>query len=502
MTESDAANPKRKIFISYSHQPTENADFVRAQAQRLKRTTYKGIGFDVWLDEERIAGAADVEGTLRQAVLWADAALFVVTSRWSERERSWIRMEVSLMGKRENTRLVALLRESIEADLLDHTFTTLKHLEWFPEDKEPDARFWEVFCGLTGEMPGPRSEWARMGREISGESDSLGPQLAEETQTEPVKLPIAGRPDAVFPGEKWTYLLTDRGEWTAVDTSGRARAPIHPPCSYSAAMVSDGNELLLAAYDGTIARYTGRSWRTMSQPAPVLCLASSPQGELVGTSSGHILLLRGDSFEPVLRVRDPVVSLVHYENGVLVIGAQGTFGRIPLPVRPQSQLEWLEAREIGRCFGFFQPIDSTQIGLIGAAQLGVYTPESGKIAVCPKAFDEGIRRVEFLGAQTWPYAVLTDAGGIVLVDAGMSRTRDVRLPGTGAAMGCTRAGLQGSLLAWTTDGKLYLVSPSGGVENIADGDVVMAYSLAGDAGMCALRWTSEAGASAQIVRIG
>src|SRR5580704_4557393 len=99
-------SPKRRIFISYSHEPKENAEFVRSLARQLSKA-----GFEVWLDEERIAAGEDIEAQIKSAIEAADVGLFVVTSRWLKRDRDWIRHEATLFGQRPGTRRLVLLRE-------------------------------------------------------------------------------------------------------------------------------------------------------------------------------------------------------------------------------------------------------------------------------------------------------------------------------------------------------------------------------------------------------
>lgn len=170
--QEQSSAKQRMVFISYSHQPPENAEFVRQLAARLR-----AANFDVWLDEERIAGAEDIEESIWAAIAAADAAVFVVNSRWLERDRAYIRHEVSLVSQRAAARRVIVLREPAEDRELGPYFATLKRLEWFPDDPQPDARFWEIYCGITGTPPGPRSDWEERGRRVTAPA-AAAPQTA------------------------------------------------------------------------------------------------------------------------------------------------------------------------------------------------------------------------------------------------------------------------------------------------------------------------------------
>src|SRR6185503_16986038 len=47
--------PPLQVFISYSHEPPENAEFVRELADQLRR-----VNLRVWLDEERVSAGQEL----------------------------------------------------------------------------------------------------------------------------------------------------------------------------------------------------------------------------------------------------------------------------------------------------------------------------------------------------------------------------------------------------------------------------------------------------------
>ncbi|MGA7884121.1 MAG: AAA-like domain-containing protein [Acidobacteriaceae bacterium] len=150
------------VFISYSRLPEENAEFVRQLAARLR-----AANFEVWLDEERISVADNIQEKIVEAISSADAALFVVNSRWLQKDRDFIQFEISLVGDQRAARRVVVLREPAGVKELGPYFCTLNRMEWYPDDPQPDARFWEIYCGITGTPPGPRNEWEARGRSLS-----------------------------------------------------------------------------------------------------------------------------------------------------------------------------------------------------------------------------------------------------------------------------------------------------------------------------------------------
>jgi hypothetical protein len=162
--QTPASSRQQLVFISYSRLPEENAEFVRQLAARLR-----AANFEVWLDEERISVADNIQEKIVEAISNADAALFVVNSRWLQKDRDFIQFEVSLVGDQRAARRVVVLREPAGMKELGPYFCTLNRMEWFHDDPQPDARFWEIYCGITGTPPGPRSEWEARGRNLSSQ---------------------------------------------------------------------------------------------------------------------------------------------------------------------------------------------------------------------------------------------------------------------------------------------------------------------------------------------
>src|SRR5258708_3845994 len=156
------SNVKQVICVSYSREPAEESQFARQLANRLR-----DAGFDVWLDEERIPSGANFEAVIRDAIPRANHALFLVTRRWLE--RPYTRLELNLFAghPHKNCRLAAGKREDFNELEMPPQLQQLNVIGWLPDDPEPDARFWLIYCGLTGKPQGPRDQWAEEGRKLS-----------------------------------------------------------------------------------------------------------------------------------------------------------------------------------------------------------------------------------------------------------------------------------------------------------------------------------------------
>lgn len=497
-TQSDA---RRRVFISYSHEPPENAEFVRDLAGRLRLAD-----FDVWLDEERIPGAADIEDELRKAIRESEIGLFIATSRWVKRE--WTRFEVKLFGLREDSRRLVVLREEVDLGDLGPHLIGLKNVRWPPGDEGRDARFWEIYCGINNLPPGPREFWEREGRRVASRHASVAAGVQEERAPEPgakpaprpaprgrISLPCAGRPVASVVGERWAFVVTDQEEWVGVAPDGEIHPVLPRLSAHSTAAFGVGNELLVGLYEPMLARLRGEHWEYLPQEAPVLCFGSGPGGNVAGTAAGGLVSIEDSPPVPFMRIRDPVAALASFDGGLVVLGSRGRFGRVLWPVESKDALAWVNTDELGRPVGLFGAVRYNHVGVHSATRLGILDPVAGRLDVCKQAIAQGIREVVFLGARSRPYAVLTEAGGLLLADAALSNLRPARLPREAYISGCCQAKGGSRFHVWTSDGELYTLTDEAAEPTASDGVVLAYYPNASAETLHVIRWQPETGAT-------
>jgi TIR domain len=493
---AQSSDARRRVFISYSHDPPENAAFVRDLAGRLS-----SAGFDVWLDEEKLPGAANIQRELEKAIGESEVGLFVVTSRWVKRE--WTQFEVELFGQREDSRRLVVLREDVDLRQLGPYLIRLKNVRWPEGDEERDARFWEVYCGIVNRPPGPRELWAQEGRRVAAShtnpvADAPAPPPSEGPPLRPggrIPLPCTGRPVASLVGDDWTFLVTDHEEWVGVAPDGKLNPASARLSDHAAAAFGPNQELLVGMYEPMLARLRGERWDYLTQEAPVLCFAATRVGSVAGTAAGGLVLVDDSRPSPFSRVPDPVAALAPFDGGLVVLGSRGWLGRVLLPGAGGDGPTWISAEGLGRPVGFFEADESDRLGVYSATRLGILDPQTGRLSVCAQAVPQGIRAVVFLGARSHPYAVLTDAGGLLQADAALRKLRPVRLPREAYVTGCCPAGRSNRLYAWTHDGELYTITEQA-VESTASGDVVLAYRPnLSDGGLHVVRWRPDTGAS-------
>jgi hypothetical protein len=490
---------RRQVFISYAHAPAENAAFVRDLAGRLRVA-----GFEVWLDEEQIPGAANIREALEKAIEESEIGLFIVTSAWVKRD--WTQYEVELFGMRKDSRRLAVIREEVDLRALGPYLIKLKHVEWKPNEEEWDARFWEIYCGINDLPPGPREFWSRRALEVTAASLSkpsgFAPATAPQRVREPgerIVLPCSGRPVRCVVGKEWTFIVTDHEEWIGIGADGNLHPALPRLSEHAGVAFGSNHELLVGMYEPLMARLRNGRWEYLPQEAPVLCFANGPEGDILGNAAGGLVAIDASPLTTV-RVRDPVIQLEAFEDGLIVLGSRGSFGRLSWPLNHQDSLRWINADELGRPVGLFSAVEYNQVGLYSATRIGVLNAMTEELRVYDRHIEDGIREVTFLGARSQPYAVLTDAGGLWLVDAGLGNARAIRLPRDGFVRGCTAAERPTEFYVWTNGGELYAVYSRGGFELIAADGVVLAYCPSPSLNALHLvRWQQETGATLELL---
>jgi hypothetical protein len=491
---------KQQIFLSYSHDPPENATFARELAGHLR-----SVGFEVWLDEEKLTAGADFELQIRAAINASMHALFVVTRRWLERD--WTRTELKLFSERprETHRRVAVRREEIDILRFQPELQHLQVVSWLPDEREPDARFWEVYCGLSNLPPGPRDRWAEQGRAQLAKGErrvpmSAGGELRPRSPLEPDPswLPCASRPALALPARERTYLLTDDGECCLVDDATLEGTRLPALEGWSSAVVDSEDVLIVGLYGEMTATLKDDDWVYRSSDSAVLSMAATPDGIVIGGADGSVVVRnhRGDALGAV-SIGEPVVELCACGQGAVALGGRGALVRLDWPDDGGLTSEPISApKNLGPMVGLFPVAHPGRFGAYSPDRLATFDAATGRASVCDRAFPDGIGQVAALarGGKRLNYAVLTDAGAVWQVEVDFKEARAVTLPGEPQeVVGICPAGA-GGLLAWTSSGNLFAVSRDRAVRKHPITDVSLAFSSteASDR-LWAVRWVRERG---------
>ena len=82
-----------QVFLSYARSG------AGLSASEVSRRRAQVGGLDVWLDEERLPPGHRLEAAIRQGVDTSDAAVFLISRLWVERD--WTRWELTQFARRE-----------------------------------------------------------------------------------------------------------------------------------------------------------------------------------------------------------------------------------------------------------------------------------------------------------------------------------------------------------------------------------------------------------------
>jgi hypothetical protein len=504
---------KQRVFVSYSHEPPENSAFARQLAERLR-----SVGFEAWLDEEMIPASADVEHHIREAIDGSAHGLFIVTQRWLDRD--WTRTELKLFSNRppEIYRRVAVRREEIPSLELQPHLQHLHVVKWLPGDADPDARFWEVYCGLTNTAPGPRHLWGQRARELSSHSvpplPLTIPPVPKEVETakadkvpEPGQpwLPCGSRPALALATHDAVFLLTESGECCRASLDDVPQVePLPTLTSWSSAVIEPGDLLIVGLYSAMTASLKEGDWIYRATDSPVLSMATSRDGVVIGDSSGSIVFRdRRGGVIATTTLGEPVVELRGFDQEIAALGGRGAVAKLGWPEEGAVANEPIApSKNLGKVVGLFASGQPERFGIYSADRLALVDATNGKVTVGDRTFPEGIHSVLPMGrgGKRLTYGVVNDAGALWVVEADLKEARVVLFPGDPPEVtGICPAGA-GGLLAWTACGSLYSVTKDRAVRKVAITDVVLAYSGASTADqLWAVRWKSEKGM--QVVKV-
>jgi len=199
----------RQVFISYAH-TVPDAALASYVAKRLKAS---GIG--VWFDVESLPAGTPLEAGLEKGIAESDHGIFIVSKSWLPRDRDYTAYELDQFARRDQqgltVRRIPIFREPRAQLSIPPQLTRMAGFEWLDTDRDLDARFWQLFCAVTGDALGDPDSWSEKGRALVGRQ--AAPPPPPPPQPHP---PVAAPPS----------LRCDRAvQWSAVDV--HAVEPVH-----------------------------------------------------------------------------------------------------------------------------------------------------------------------------------------------------------------------------------------------------------------------------------
>ena len=290
---------------------------------------------------------------------------------------------------------------------------------------------------------------------------------------QPLALACESPPVREVAGSPFGFLCTEAGDWLGVGAAGEAHPAVTVRARCAAALL-DGGRLVVASFAREVLELRGASWEYRTLEAPALSLARTLRGACVGDAAGGLTLLAG--LRRTTGLSGPVTELLACDEELVAI-AGGALWATRWPIDGDAaprriQLGW-------RATALFAA--PTGVGVIGDESCALVDPVADKVEATSQPLVDGIATVAPLGPRGG-FVLLSDAGEVSLLDAGLAEVQKVRLPGGGQPVIGVRVTGAGDVLAWTAAGALYRVTGRG-IRQLAGEGVLLAYGdpLADDA---------------------
>jgi len=150
------------VFVSYAHTDIE---FARQMVNWIRLS-----GFRVWFDEEQLVPGSRFRAGLQQGLRESQHLVTILTSSYTR--RPWTQRELDLFdltAEHTDRRILAITIGQADLGPLDQVLLVHQRIPWQRTDFEGNG-FWLLYCGLTNQRPGPRSEWETKGQQLIGKT--------------------------------------------------------------------------------------------------------------------------------------------------------------------------------------------------------------------------------------------------------------------------------------------------------------------------------------------
>lgn len=156
---------KHDVFVSYAG---EDKVFARQLVAWLEQADE----LDVWFAEEDMSAGADIQQRIVEDVRQTRHHIFVISEDWLRKDWTCWERDLVLADLSPDQNVVPVQRVPRDVGKLGPKLNRIKGIDWFEDEDEPHARFWEVLCGLGYFELGKEASWAENGRQALGMSSS------------------------------------------------------------------------------------------------------------------------------------------------------------------------------------------------------------------------------------------------------------------------------------------------------------------------------------------
>ncbi len=148
------------VFISYARE--DGKDFAGALTKMLR-----AAGLVVWLDRERMSPGGVVNEELAAGLRKSGSVVYLISEKWLARDHPQWEHEVFVEQDQRRRQVPVSLIADPRKEKLGPGLSRLNWISWLP-DADPDAIFWQIYCGILRRDLGPEAEWSAQGRRIQG----------------------------------------------------------------------------------------------------------------------------------------------------------------------------------------------------------------------------------------------------------------------------------------------------------------------------------------------
>jgi CHAT domain len=309
-----------------------------------------------------------------------------------------------------------------------------------------------------------------------------------EPSWRPLDTGVRSRPNALLASNRALVMCTDLGEWRTIGVGGELRGlPATAPVG--AVVVDSSGTVTISCWEASIKQLRRDRWTEIMLDSAALALAVSPHGVIAGDAAGGLTLVMEGARAPMheLVASTPIVELRTIGESLLVLDAAGALATTARPQGDATGLAPVDVHAVGRPHTLGPGPHAAATVVIGDRGMGLLDA-TGLGPVVPEPF---VRAVTWFSGHDRA-CVVTDTGTAWIVDGALAHVARIRIA-EAHIEGCAPTP-DGCLLAWTADGDLYAIEPSGAARRLEEGNVVLAAPDPEEAaGYVALHWTMSDG---------
>ncbi len=305
-----------------------------------------------------------------------------------------------------------------------------------------------------------------------------------------VNIKCQGRPVQEWLTPKGIYLQTEENYWIYWIGQSETFYSSFLLGASSSAVIDERNRLVVGLYEAMAARSEGDKWEYIPWNHPILSVARTGIGIVVGDSEGNIGFLETQRKTiPNIKVLEPVTDVININNEKLVIlGAKGGLWITEWPFDRNPQMKPVDITDVEHVFRLTESNSSGCVLLMGASRVAILDCETGKMRAVSCILEGGIRSVYTNYGRSGGCAILTDEGELYILSDDLKTVNRIKFTANEGRIAGIRSVPKGGFLSWTNEGNLYRVKENCAFNKMAAREVTLAFPDLNDEGIYIVRW--------------